>query len=103
MIRSYIGLGIHPSSPAGPAGGLLLAALFLSLAMMAIRKQRMRFSWLKAAAAVCLAAFLISCGGGGGDDSGQKKPGTPAGTYTITVSATAGNLVRQGTISLTVK
>ena len=103
MIRSYIGLGINPSAPAGPAGGLLLAALFLSLAMMAIRKRGMRFGWLKAAAAVCLAAFLISCGGGGGNDTGQKKPGTPAGTYTITVNATAGNLVRQGTITLIVK
>jgi len=33
---------------------------------------------------------LISCGGGGGGSSGLSNPGTPTGSYTVTINATTG-------------
>ena len=33
---------------------------------------------------------LVSCGGGGGGSSGLSNPGTPTGSYTVTINATTG-------------
>jgi hypothetical protein len=46
--------------------------------------------------------FLASCGGGGGGGGGST-PGTPPGTYNITVTATAGALQHSTTVILTVQ
>jgi hypothetical protein len=48
--------------------------------------------------------FLAACGGsssGRGGSGGQ--PGTPAGTYTITITATSESLTHAATVSLTVR
>jgi len=48
--------------------------------------------------------FLAACGGSsssGGGGGGQ--PGTPAGTYTITITAASGSLTHAATVSLTVR
>lgn len=45
-----------------------------------------------------LMALLISCGGGGG---GSASSGTPAGTYTLTVTASMGSTVQSQTLKLT--
>jgi hypothetical protein len=37
-----------------------------------------------------LLLFVIACGGGGGGGGGQTDPGTPRGSYPITVTATSG-------------
>src|SRR3954464_1985240 len=59
----------------------------------------------------CVLAFLslvltsgvISCGGGlQGNGGGSGSPGTPAGTYTITVTATCSSVVHTAQVSLTV-
>jgi uncharacterized repeat protein (TIGR03803 family) len=55
----------------------------------------------------CLGMLLVagvmcsSCGGGSG--SSQGSPGTPAGTYTLTVTATLGNLTNSTELTLIVK
>ena len=51
-----------------------------------------------------LALVLISCGGGNsGGGGGGSIPGTPPGTYNLTVSETSGSLTHITTIGLTVK
>jgi hypothetical protein len=47
---------------------------------------------------------LLSCGGGlqGNGGGGSGSPGTPAGTYTITVTAICGAVTHTAQISLTV-
>ena len=51
----------------------------------------------------CSTLWVSSCGGGGG---GQKNPGTPAGSYTVTVNATTGGsapITASTSIALTVQ
>jgi hypothetical protein len=73
-----------------PIAGLLL-----------IKKRR-----LAAVAGVTVLAWtLVSCGGGsttGTGGGGGTIPGTPPGTYTLSVSGTAGSLEHTSTITLTV-
>jgi hypothetical protein len=70
--------------PGIPAAMLLLLALGL-----AARCRRAR-TW---AGPVLLAAILlVSCGGGSSSGGGgQSNPGTPAGTYKITITGTSGS------------
>jgi hypothetical protein len=48
-------------------------------------------------------ALLAACGGGGGGGRGPTNPGTPTGTYTITIAGTAGSLQNSGTVTLIVQ
>jgi trimeric autotransporter adhesin len=45
--------------------------------------------------------FLAACGGGS-SSSGGGQPGTPAGSYTVTVSATSASLTHTIPVTLTV-
>jgi hypothetical protein len=52
-----------------------------------------------------LAVMTISCGGGlqgNGGGGGSGSPGTPAGTYVVTVTATCGSVAHTAQVSLTV-
>jgi hypothetical protein len=58
-------------------------------------------------AGLALIALLgsLSCGGGlqgNGGGGGSGSPGTPPGTYTITVNATSGAITHNTQIALTV-
>lgn len=81
-------------------GSLLVFALFCT--------RRKYASWLCLSIALLAGAAAINgCGGGGSSSSGGGGTGgsanqTPAGTYTITVTATAGPLTHSATFTLTV-
>ena len=72
------------------AYGLLLPGL--ALLMAGARRRRWPVQ-LGALLLMVAAASLMGCGGGGGSTSTTtiKDPGTPSGTYTLTVTATSGN------------
>jgi hypothetical protein len=64
-----------------------------------LRKRR----WRARPAIVALAMvvlFSLACGGSG--TVIQPPPGTPAGTYTLTVNATSGDLTHSTTLEITV-
>jgi trimeric autotransporter adhesin len=52
---------------------------------------------------------VAACGGGGGASSGGGTggsggtPGTPAGTYSVTVTGTSGSITQTASVSLTVQ
>jgi len=66
-------------------------------------------SWRrKGVLAVMLLLIIVvpACGGGGGGGGGSQQhqdPGTPSGTYTITLTATSGPITQQGAFTLVVQ
>jgi hypothetical protein len=81
-------------------GGLPLMGIFL----IAVPK-RGRTAVLLGIVLLGLLTMLPSCGGGGGGSPAahQQDPGTPAGRYVVTVTATAGSLKQQGSFLLAIK
>jgi hypothetical protein len=63
--------------------------------------RRRRWSILALMMLLALIVAVPACGGGG--PSHHQDPGTPIGTYTVTVTATAGSLSQQGSFKLTVQ
>jgi hypothetical protein len=83
-------LGLPGREPWFPAGAVVSLAGLLGLAR--VRRASLRSRQLFQAVALLttawvLSASLIGCGGGGGTT--PSNPGTPAGTSTISISATA--------------
>jgi hypothetical protein len=99
--------GLGPNSRP-PAGGLALLAALLPGVMMLIwpgmrgkgLRTRIRCAglWLLLSAAM----FLAGCGGGSMSPP-VSSPSTPAGNYTLTVTATAGNRVQSTQLTLIVR
>jgi hypothetical protein len=99
----------HPSrgkSRRYAAGGATLACVLLFV--IPTRRRR----WRTMLGIIVLFAFsafgIVSCGGGGGGGSnnggggGTSNPGTTAGTYTVTVTGTAGSTSEATTVTLIV-
>ncbi len=83
-------------------GGTTLACLLLFVIPVRPRRSRTMLGLL-----VLFAVFtggVVGCGGGGSSSSGTTgNPGTTAGNYTITVTATSGSLSAVGTVVVTVQ
>lgn len=94
---------IELRKPNAPIFVLWLVLLFAltSLAVFAGRSERKPcFAFAICALLVCLVVPILSCGGG---SSGPRNPGTPAGTYSVTVTGTSNQLQRSTSVSLTVQ
>jgi hypothetical protein len=55
---------------------------------------------------ISLTFGVLACGGGGsgaGGGGGGGNPGTTAGSYTVTVTGTSGEIISTGTITLTIQ
>jgi hypothetical protein len=92
-----------------PLGSLLLLALLTMVGwgLAGGRRFRKSLRWAVAMGAVAaLALAMAACGGGGGGGTVPTNPGTPAGTYTLTVTGMAGSgstaLQHSTTLTLTV-
>ena len=99
------------SSHAGPVGarwfsaGAVALAGVLLLGVPARRRAWRAFIGMLSAFAlvVFLAGSMAACGGGGGNSGGGGgNAGTTAGTYTVTVTGTEGNLTQTTSVTVTV-
>ncbi len=107
-----------PPSGRGPFDNLLppgawlgLLGLLAAMGFAAVRLSRnswsesfaaRRLALLPLASLLLTVALWASCGGGGG--SGViHVPGTPAGTYTLTIAATSGNLSHSTAVTFAVQ
>jgi hypothetical protein len=83
----------------------LVSAPLIALACATRRKMKRTLPRLLLFAAVGLSAWGVSCGGGlqgNGGAGGTGSPGTPPGTYSVTISATCSSVTHTAPVTLTV-
>ncbi len=95
---AYVAAGRHGTGWYGASFGLVFAA-FLWCGIPAGRRRRMLMALLLLG---LLMGGAMSCGGGA-NTRGQIDPGTPAGDYTLTVTATSGSASHTMSVPVTVQ
>jgi len=88
-----------------PYGGqsIVWALCLLPLGLLFVR-QRKRLPALATPVIFLVLTSIVSCGGGGGSGSTtHTTPGTPSGTYTVTVTASFGNVSHSTTVKVVVQ
>lgn len=86
---------------------LLFPAMVLGTAGVSGTKRKKVISYFLLTIAIAGCIFLVACGGGSSSSSGGGggggSTGTPAGQYTVTVTATSGSTSHTETLNLTVQ
>jgi hypothetical protein len=78
-------------------------ALFAGIVFLGLPSRRRRTTGLALMLVVFFAAG-VGCGGGSSSSGGSTQTGgTPAGTYTVTVTGTSGTMTHTTSVVLTVK
>jgi hypothetical protein len=99
--------GLNPEQQRGrwlSGGGAALACILLFIAPSRQKRWCIRLAVLTLLTS--LAGGILACGGGagsGGAGGGVVNPGTTAGAYTITVTATSGSIQQKTSVNLTVE
>ena len=108
-IAASSGLPLRRRWPSLPLFSLWLSLLLVILIATILAKrssQRLAEAFAFGLLVFCLGSALMACGGGsstnGGASSAMSSPGTPAGTYTITVTGASNQLQHSTTVSLNV-
>jgi hypothetical protein len=105
---SAIAFTLATTSPVPASRSAIFATLFFSLPLAGLiyLKRYARSDVRRRGLAILSLAMTLalpSCGGGlQGNGGGSGSPGTPAGTYIVTVTATCGSVVHTAQVSLTV-
>ncbi|HEX6805329.1 MAG TPA: hypothetical protein VF133_16745 [Terriglobales bacterium] len=91
------------TAPGPPTSAALLSILLAPLAGIFWTRGR-RPGGVNRTLCLALLLSLLSCGGGlqGNGGGGSGNPGTPLGTYNLTITATAGTVIHTTQVSLTV-
>jgi sugar lactone lactonase YvrE len=84
---------------------MLLPAMLLSTAGLAVPNRKKLIAFCLLGLAVAGLLFLVACGGGSSSTGGGGggSAGTPAGTYTVTVTAKSGSVTQQTQVTMTVQ
>jgi hypothetical protein len=97
---SLVTLTISTTAPIPRAASVKVAFAIFPFAGLVLLWMKRRH---RLALTLMLAALFTSCGGGlQGGGGGTGSPGTPPGTYAITVTATSGIVTHAAPLSLTV-
>ena len=86
-------------------GSWRVSTVLMLGSVLLLAGARVKHRYWHVVLSLLLATLLIAglgCGGGGGGGRGTTDQGTPAGTYTITVTATSGTLTHNTQFGLTV-
>jgi hypothetical protein len=98
-----------PWKPIGYITNPILLALLLLAAIAAMSSGRRvsasrttKIAWVPAAALLVITMIFAAYGCGGGGSTQIQQTGTPAGTYNLTLNATAGGMTKSSILTLTV-
>jgi hypothetical protein len=98
-------LGRHTGLPLRVLLVVLIALLAALAAQRALGERGLNLRpvrWATLGVGLMFLSLWAACGGGGGGGPPPSKPGTPAGSYTLTLTGTVGSVSRQTTVTLQV-